>query len=316
MNWSEEFLYNKAKIFMQRGVNEDASSEMFPFWASLSLELLCRAALAKKHPILLADPRDEDNLLYACGENTGKSPKSLAISIIIGRCRKYVPRFEDSHVELANQMMELRNAELHSAEAAFNALAASSWQPDFYTLVEVLLSHLGRSLEDYLGAEVAARANRMLQARTAETKKDVLQRISRCKQWVEQLEKKSLQEKQKQAESKVNEIVQRSPLARECKCPACGNQAAMLGEVTDSGEAKLNDGEITVEKRVLPKSFRCFVCDLRLNNFTEMHIANLGAIYTINETEDPIEYFGIVPEEHVDVEELMREHYADEYMDE
>ncbi len=314
MNWSEEFLYNKAKAFMQRGVREHASSELFPFWATLSLELLCRAALAKKHPILLADPRDENNLLYACGENTGKSPKSIATQIIISRCQTYIPQFEKEHTETATKMTELRNAELHSGEAAFHALAESSWQPDFYSIVDVLLNYLERPIEDYLGSEVATRAKHMLQERTAETKREVLKKISRCKEWVGQLPSKTLEEKRALAKTKVDDVLAHA-LTKKCKCPACDSDGVMLGQVTDTGEPKLIDGEITVEKRVLPKTFRCFVCDLRLHPFTELHIANLGATYAVTEIEDPIEYFGIVPEEHIDIDALMQqEDYA--YMDE
>jgi hypothetical protein len=47
-----------------------------------------------------------------------------------------------------------------------------------------------------------------------------------------------------------------------------------------------------------------------------MNEAGLGAIYKIEEEEDPIEFFGIVPEEHVDVSELLRNHFADEYQNE
>jgi hypothetical protein len=42
----------------------------------------------------------------------------------------------------------------------------------------------------------------------------------------------------------------------------------------------------------------------------------LGAIYTVEEEEDAIEYFGIDPEEYVNVEELVRSYYADDYQNE
>jgi hypothetical protein len=42
----------------------------------------------------------------------------------------------------------------------------------------------------------------------------------------------------------------------------------------------------------------------------------LGAIYTVGEEEDPIEYFGIDPEEYVDVEALARDYFAEEYQNE
>jgi hypothetical protein len=39
----------------------------------------------------------------------------------------------------------------------------------------------------------------------------------------------------------------------------------------------------------------------------------MGNIYTIVQEEDPIEFFGIDPEEYVDVEELVARHAADFY---
>ena len=38
-----------------------------------------------------------------------------------------------------------------------------------------------------------------------------------------------------------------------------------------------------------------------------MNEAGLGTVYTITEGEDPIEFFGIVPEEHVDIDEMIRQ---------
>ena len=44
--------------------------------------------------------------------------------------------------------------------------------------------------------------------------------------------------------------------------------------------------------------------------------AGLGSIYTTTEDEDPIEFFGIDPEEYVDVEKLVRDYHEDGYMNE
>jgi hypothetical protein len=47
-----------------------------------------------------------------------------------------------------------------------------------------------------------------------------------------------------------------------------------------------------------------------------MLAAGMGNIYTVTEDEDPIEFFGIVPEDHVDIDELIRQHTGEGYMNE
>jgi hypothetical protein len=67
MDWSPESLYNKAKVFAGRALDEPIESALFGFWMSLTLEMLARAALAHIHPALLADPREPDSIQYAFG---------------------------------------------------------------------------------------------------------------------------------------------------------------------------------------------------------------------------------------------------------
>jgi hypothetical protein len=87
MNWSFAALFAKAKLYMERADEEDANSPLFPFWASLSLEFLCRAALSAVHPSLLADPREGSNLLYACGIEVKTAPKSIPAKTVFDRCQ-------------------------------------------------------------------------------------------------------------------------------------------------------------------------------------------------------------------------------------
>ncbi len=44
--------------------------------------------------------------------------------------------------------------------------------------------------------------------------------------------------------------------------------------------------------------------------------AGLGTIYTTVEAEDPIEFFGINPEEYVDIEKIVRDYHDEGYMNE
>ena len=67
MDWAFEALYGKARAYVQRAHNEPVNSALFGFWTSLALELLCRSALGKIYPVLLADPTQEGNIHYVFG---------------------------------------------------------------------------------------------------------------------------------------------------------------------------------------------------------------------------------------------------------
>ncbi len=56
--WSHDGLWAKAVIYAQRATDEDRDGPLFPLWATLALEFVARACLAKVHPALLADPRE------------------------------------------------------------------------------------------------------------------------------------------------------------------------------------------------------------------------------------------------------------------
>jgi hypothetical protein len=92
----------------------------------------------------------------------------------------------------------------------------------------------------------------------------------------------------------------------------------MSGESISRGPARVDEDAASIQRevRVLPNLLRCPVCNLKLDGYQEMLEAGLGTIYTTIEDEDPIEFFGIIPEEHVDVEKLVREYHEGGYMNE
>jgi hypothetical protein len=65
------------------------------------------------------------------------------------------------------------------------------------------------------------------------------------------------------------------------------------------------------EIRVLPNRLRCAYCDLSLVSYQELKEADLGGLYTIAEEEDPIDFFGIEPEDYIDVEDVVRRYGED-----
>jgi N-terminal domain of anti-restriction factor ArdC len=177
MDWECDALYNKAKVFAQRAHDEPVDSSLFAFWMSLSLELLARAALSQVHPVLLADPREPDNIHYAFGINPKGVPKSIPAKALFSRCSIFVPGFTDNMSAHCLIVAERRNTELHTAAAAFEGIDNSKWLPATYEVLEVLLTHLKRDFQDFLGehGDVAVEA---LKDRRDTIKKDVQEKLA------------------------------------------------------------------------------------------------------------------------------------------
>jgi hypothetical protein len=151
MDWASDSLYNKAKLFAQRAHNEPVNSALFAFWMSLSLELLARSALSHVHPVLLADPKEPDNLQYAFGIVPKEIPKSIAAKALFARCSIFVKDFTDKMSGHCLIVADRRNSELHTGAAAFEGVDNARWLPASYEVIQVLLAHLGRDFRDFLG---------------------------------------------------------------------------------------------------------------------------------------------------------------------
>ena len=313
MNWSFDALFAKAKLYMERADEEDANSPLFPFWASLSLEFLCRAALSAVHPSLLADPREGSNLLYACGIEVKTAPKSIPAKTVFDRCQSVIPTFDKSAFEYCLMMSERRNAELHSGEAAFEGLDTGRWLPRHYELAEVVLIHINKSLEDYLGDDGAERARAMLDDMKRGMQATVEEKKSACRKWFIQLGSQERATKIAAANEKIDDIINKTADVAKVTCPACGSAGIVMGEVSGYGKPKIRDDQVRVEKRVLPNEFRCACCNLRLSGYGELNLAGVGSIFTIDKFEDPVEFFNIDVQDYADVDEMMREYAADEY---
>jgi hypothetical protein len=315
MEWSASALYDKARLYMSRAHEQPVDSQLFAFWASLSLELLCRAALAKVHPVLLADPREDGNLLYAFGVQPAKPPRSIVTKAIVIRCTALVDGFTEEMATHCALMADRRNAELHSGVVGFDAFDNAAWLPATYEVINVLLKHLGVSFVEFLGEEHAATAVEMLRDRRAAIKKEVLDRIQAAKAVYRELPTEERLRREARWSERREEVLKANSAHRETKCPACGSSAIMSGNRVSRGPVRIDESSNKIERevRILPTTFRCPHCQLKLDGFQEMRQAGLGTVYTVIEEEDPVEFFGIDPSEYIDPDEFLREHYGPEY---
>src|SRR5262245_45022887 len=126
--WSEEGLFAKAQLYIERMEAHTADDWQFGLWSTLALELVARAALAHISPVLLADSNNWRNLTYALGqEPTAKkfTPNSISSNEVIARLTELIPEVTPEIAGFCTQHLKRRNAELHSGELIFSELGTS-----------------------------------------------------------------------------------------------------------------------------------------------------------------------------------------------
>lgn len=307
--WSEEALLRKAQVYVERAHDVEADSGLEQLFYLVGLELLARAAVARVHPALLADPQDGQQLLYAFGYGDPKPPKSVPIATVFRRCRVVVPLFTEDLVRDGVALMTLRNEELHSAGTVLETLKSSAWHPQYFRICEVLLQHLELELDDFFPPERASSARTLLDGLAQDVESVVKQRVADQARWFEARD----HDEQTERRDLAQRTSKRAPsYGRAVVCPACGCDAVVTGEVAAVSEARLGDGEIERDVRMLPTRLRCAACELNLDGHAEMFHAGLGDEYTLVDTEDPLEYYGIDPKEYVTIEDLVEPDYGND----
>jgi hypothetical protein len=152
---SAEALMGKSKAYIARALAAKARGSMseHQLWASLALELLGKAALAKVHPCLVADPQSSISLFAAAGMNVGTDIKTIVAKTVFERLTHISKRLDKKTQEFCTNMSLKRNAELHSGEVPFEAVVPSSWEGRFWHTVEIILEATDSTIEAWLGAD-------------------------------------------------------------------------------------------------------------------------------------------------------------------
>lgn len=309
MIWERDPLWAKARLFLERAFQQPADDPQFGLWCSLGLELLARAAVASVSPTLLAEPQnDHQNLLYALGVGPKLSaPQSISTSKVFAQCQGLFANFtkEDSVASMA--LANRRNAELHSAEAAFDNYPSRLWLPGFYHSCSSLVEALGETLETLLGAEQARIATGVLQ----QSKDGVVGRVkASIAAYKKVFDEKDPAERQAAADAasvKVARLVHERH--HKVICPACGSDATVEGDAFGPERLDHEDQDIVVRQSVSPRVFTCSACGLKLTGYAELDVAELAGIYTRRTTFTPEEYYGLIDPESADMS-----FYVDRYL--
>lgn len=288
--WHPEALFVKAQRYIENMLAVDSEQWEYALWSSLSLEFLARAALANVSPVLLAENKEGWSSLYhALGFEPTEAkftPKSIPVSEAFRRLAAIFPEFTKEHADSGILHTGRRNSELHSGEAAFENINASTWQPQFYRVCEVLLGSMGMSLPDFVGDAEAKVAAKLIAAAADDGAKAVLGDVEAHKNaWAA----KSNEERTTLSQSAAVWAIRQA--GHRVNCPSCASQALVVGEPVTAPTQKLEDGEITETQEYLPNRFECIACGLKINGFSRLAAVGLGERYKKTQVYDAAEYY-------------------------
>lgn len=287
--WSSEALLTKAERYAELMLEQDRDEWQFGFWSALCLEMILRSAVAKISPVLLADGKDWNNTLFALGTKglTGKlSPKSIDATEVISRLEALVPGFNREIANFCALHLQRRNADLHSGSLPFDSLKTSAWLPQFYVACSLLLSTQDSSIEALFGSDEVKTAETLIEAVKDEAAKSVKGTINAHKTiW----EDKSPEEREKL--TKQAETVSLRVYGHRITCPACESMALLHGSPAGAESSTYKDGLIVVRQPMLPASFECKACGLKIVGYSKLNACGMGGTFTSTSHTDPVDYF-------------------------
>lgn len=289
--WANDLLWAKSLAYVQRALGESRDSGLFPFWASLALELLARSTLAYISPVLLADLSDRDgrNVLYAVGQTPkirNFVPRSIGAREVFAKCEQLVPEFTTDSEAFCKGLANRRNEELHSGGLPFEDFPNRLWIHRFYEISEQLLNFQGKNLVDWVDADEAAAAYQLIEAAKDETAKKVGKQIAAHKEvW----ERKNEPERKELAHRAKRQS--RPHLGHIVACPSCSCPSVLTGEEIRHVPPRLEDDELVVREEILPTGFSCIACGLSMEGHAQLHAAELGGVFTNTIRYDPLEYY-------------------------
>lgn len=296
-DWTSDTLWTKSKSFCDYAFESEPGSALFPLLASFALELLGKSALAKIHPVLIADPRGEgSNVLYAFGVPT-KSPHTIVAKSVFTRLTQLVPAFTPEDEDACMLLAERRNRELHTGVFAYAGYKSGEWLDDFYRVAKVLCDFLGRDVSELLGSTHGAEAEEVAKQSREKAEARVCRAIAEAKARFSALRAAEVQERSRGVSGLSSWHQEMGQTYRVVDCPACTQPSLLAVRVVAERPAEI-DGDTIYQTEVLsPRAFRCPVCDLELQGTAELKVVKLADQLTRTYESTPVEYFDIQPEQ-------------------
>lgn len=293
-SYDHETLWLKAKLFLNRAMDEEPprSFDEQALWATLALELLAKAALARVSPVLIAEPNEEGkHILAAVGLGDSESFfMSVRAKTVFIRCSRAFKPFSDAKaIKLANA----RNEYLHGGGLGFGVTPAKQWWPEFWALATILVDSQDKTLEDLVGASRLNIVAEHLEKNKKYAEERVKSLISSAQSRFEQKRTGSLPANRLNLWKSPEQLRLGLKYSETTTCPACGEDGVVEGEEVDNirlegaGWVRVSEDDFVFEGRgfgdVAAEYFSCSNCQLVLENYELMDAAGM---YTAFEVED------------------------------
>jgi len=296
---SDEALHAKSKVYMGRAMTRKTAGDLdeYQLWASLALELLGKAALARQHPCLVVDPLHAPSMFVAAGFNITTDVKTITAKTLFERLTQLVPRFDKVVQKFCMDIAERRNAELHSADLPFKTMRLDAWEERYWHACDTILRHMETSLEDWIGAADAAAPRQLLAEAAAALSAAVKLRVVSHRTAFQELKKAEREKRHVDADlrdpdKQIALFPDRYDEIWIVSCPACACRAFVTGEQTGEDITKETDEYgiwETVEREFVGEEFKCPTCDLTLTGSDELDAAGINYIHT-DQREREMEY--------------------------
>jgi hypothetical protein len=294
---TKEGLLAKSRVYVQRAFRAKIAGDLdeYQLWASLAIELLGKAALAKIHPSLVVDPNHYESLFAASGVNVSTDIKTIGAGTLYKRLGHLSKHFDTKVKEFCDAISLRRNAELHSGELPFHQMLLEAWEGRYWQAADIIVGMLASSLEEWIGTDRAKAPKELVKAAAEATWQAAKKRVEQAKEHFLTRQKK--ERETALALSKTKHLYHYPAMFKllsdhewEVECPSCTGQAFLAGmeygeEVLDTTAGE--DGwEEEVEKQYGAEEFRCPTCGLQLNSRQEIEAASIDPDHNEIETRE------------------------------
>jgi hypothetical protein len=281
-----EALWSKAKVFMNRAMDPDAgrSFDEQAMWATIALELLGKAALARVSPLLIAELTDEGvNLLIATGLIDGPARfTSISASMVFKRCQRAFKPFSTAD---AQAMASARNEYLHGPANGFSTLKPETWWPRYWALASVLVNAQDKQIEDLVGPDREMTVQSYLRQNSKNVEHHFEALVTRAKQRLAQHRAGTLPARVQMEWIANPDLTVGDRFSAIGLCPACGAAGTLEGEepikvsydgvnINDS-TADLSDVS-SITYTVWAEYFSCSICHLILDRHELTEISDMA----------------------------------------
>lgn len=283
--YDHEALWLKAKMFLNLAL-EDGDAKTFDeraLWASLALELLAKAALARVSPLLIAVPTEDGaNILIAAGLVHGDARfESVKAQTLFARCARAYKPFNERQ---AQAIARARNDYLHGSRPSFTEIPQDAWWPKYWAQAVILVHAQDRTVSDLVGYELASAVERHLaqNAKNIEHRTEML--VERAGQRLAQHESGSLSARLAADWARPLDLTAGLSHRTGQTCPACNADGVLEGDtVVDqnvvSEQIAEDDYELWVDLLIASEYFSCPRCRLVLDGYELLVQADLPDVF-------------------------------------